>query len=566
MKPYRCVEIGLLAHELALSPARHRLRQINGAAHAIDLIDPAREYPYSFVCFHITGYRPRHTQESLLNGRDLILDLVRLLDELTAGHPIPSAAAGQRLYDVEAMARRFKVSTKTIGRWRARGLVGCWYQFEDGKARFAASERSLQRFASRNIELVRRGAAFQVMTAVEKQQIVLRARELVSLGRCSLHAITLKLAEETGRCVETIRYTLRRHDDECPDRALFDRFEKPQPVDQDRVLFDAFADGESVKSLASRFGRSESDVRRTVTSIRAADLIGQPIAYMYNAEFDAPGAERTILSEPAAAGTDPEDDADGVHQRVPANVPPYLADLYRIPLLSRDEEYDLFRRMNFLRHLAESARQRLGTDARAVRPDAIARVDDLLDRAAAIKNRIVQANLRLVVSIAKRHVRGPHAGDLFELISDGNLALMRAVDKFDYARGFRFSTYASWAISRHYARSIPEELARADRFQTGNEERIGWARDLRGESSDSASAASDRIRSVLSGSLSLLEDRERDILERHYGLHDGSTGQTLDQIGRALGISKERVRQIELRALTKLRSSLGERGAELLAG
>ena len=91
-------------------------------------------------------------------------------------------------------------------------------------------------------------------------------------------------------------------------------------------------------------------------------------------------------------------------------------------------------------------------------------IEELYDEAVATKNQIIRANLRLVVSIAKRHV-GP-AENFFELVSDGNMSLIRAVEKFDFARGNKFSTYASWAIMKNFARTIPDENRHHDRFRT----------------------------------------------------------------------------------------------------
>ncbi len=97
MSSYCCAEIAQLAHELTLSPLRHRLRQLAGIARLIHLLEPEREYPYSFVCYHITGYRTRRMDGTLLGGRDLTADLVELADSLTAAHPLPAAAADGRL-------------------------------------------------------------------------------------------------------------------------------------------------------------------------------------------------------------------------------------------------------------------------------------------------------------------------------------------------------------------------------------------------------------------------------------------------------------------------------------
>jgi RNA polymerase primary sigma factor len=184
-----------------------------------------------------------------------------------------------------------------------------------------------------------------------------------------------------------------------------------------------------------------------------------------------------------------------------------------------------------------------------------------LEQAARVKNEIVQANLRLVVSIAKRHMT--HGQDLFELISDGNVSIMRAVDKFDYTRGFKFSTYASWAVMKNYARTIPEQRRIGERYQTGWDEMLDTVGTLTGDEAENDQQAA--VRGTLDRMLATLDARERCILRQRYGLDDRGQPQTLEQIGRRLGVSKERIRQLEARAMTKLRGGF-EADVERLLG
>ena len=102
----------------------------------------------------------------------------------------------------------------------------------------------------------------------------------------------------------------------------------------------------------------------------------------------------------------------------------------------------------------------------------------------------MRANLRLVVSIAKRHV-GP-ADNFFELVSDGNMSLIRAVEKFDFARGNKFSTYASWAIMKNFARTIPDEHRRRDRFRTSQSEMFSAPRTQRTDQYEQETAQAQR--------------------------------------------------------------------------
>src|SRR5690606_33103726 len=107
-----------------------------------------------------------------------------------------------------------------------------------------------------------------------------------------------------------------------------------------------------------------------------------------------------------------------------------------------------------LKHKASRIRESLQS-ARGNKTALMDEIEALYEQAVKTKNKIVQANLRLVVSIAKRHMGS--SDDFFALVSDGNMSLIRAVEKFDYSRGNKFSTYASWAIMKNFARTIPNE-------------------------------------------------------------------------------------------------------------
>jgi RNA polymerase primary sigma factor/RNA polymerase sigma factor len=566
VKTYRNTEIRQLAHELTLSPLRLRLRQVSGIHRAIDTVEHGRDYPYSLICFLVTGYRPRRrTDDALLPGQALKADLVDLLDGLTVGSPLPLEAAQGRLYDTDALSRRFNVSTKTISRWRHRGLGGCWYADGGDRPFLAFSTRAVERFVGRNVDLVRRGSAFAVMKADEKRRIFDRARRLVASSGCTLHAATVQIAEETGRAVETIRYTLRKYDRDHPGDALFDRAEQARPIDEGELMLKAHDGGASIADIARQFEKRESQIRRLLVVARSRRLASSPVQYVYNELFDAPDAAAQIdrlRPRPVRKDNEP----DETLQHPPSELPPYLQDLYRTPLLTREEEAQLFARMNCLLHEAEIARQALAEKGDRSQAADVTAVEVPLSAAGVIKNKIIQANLRLVVSIAKRHTRTHPALSLFELVSDGNVALMRAAERFDFARGFRFSTYASWAIMRGFARSVPETVAHHGRFQTGCDEVFEFVGDASDSLESNETSAATAKTAVLDG-LDALDDRERTIVVRHFGLASGDgAAVTLDAIGRDLGISKERVRQIELRALAKLRERLADRRADLLAG
>ena len=161
--------------------------------------------------------------------------------------------------------------------------------------------------------------------------------------------------------------------------------------------------------------------------------------------------------------------------------------------------------------------------------------------------------------IAKRHV-GP-TNNFFELVSDGNMSLIRAVEKFDFSRGNKFSTYASWAIMKNFARTIPEENYRRDRFVTGHEEMFEAAADNRTDEHEYESAPQAHARSRQGDAGPARRARAQD---HHQPLRPGRRERAnLEQLGRELGITKERVRQIESRAQEKLRKIASEERLDL---
>ena len=195
----------------------------------------------------------------------------------------------------------------------------------------------------------------------------------------------------------------------------------------------------------------------------------------------------------------------------------------------------------------------------------ISKMEKYLAEAEAIKKMIIEANLRLVVSIASKHTSS--GANLLDLVSEGNFSLMRAVEKFDYIRGVRFSTYASWAIAKDYARKIPAETARPDRAKADLLANI--QRDLRITEAADFAAIERTSQNLVQVIKNELNKRERYIILNHFGLLSKTVKKekkTLKQIGEDIDLSKERVRQVELIALQKLRHSLSIEEFELLTG
>lgn len=560
MDKYHLQAICILAPQLKRGPKRLALRQLLNIEFLLSVIDSGKSYPFEFVCHALTNFRPQAdgVPGRLLDGEALVSDLVALAEDISAEAGLQLEAWPGLAYSVSELAARFDVSTKTIFRWRRRGLVGWRFRFPDQRTRLLFPERSVRRFVARHADLVTRGSNFSQLTKGERQRIVVRASELVEQEPRTVNAVARIIAAETGRAVETVRLILKHYDEAHPGAGIFNRSPLQVEINDQRLaVWEAYVDGATVEALAQRFEKPVAWVYKTITQMRARDMRARKIEFVGSPEFEALDADELIL-HPVLSGP-LRQELSAAARRVPADLPPYLAQLFRIPLLTGEGEVVLFRKLNYLKFKAQRWVEQL--DPETARAADLDRVDALLDDAARVKNEIVQANLRLVVSIAKRHV---HRGqDLFELVSDGNVSLMRAVDKFDYTRGYKFSTYASWALMKNFARSIPEQRRHVERYQTGWDtlfETVGMDQPEDAERDQLAS-----LRGTVHRMLATLDLRERSILQQRYGLDDGGEPQTLEQIGRRFGVSKERVRQLEARALMKLRGEF-EADAEGLLG
>ena len=185
-----------------------------------------------------------------------------------------------------------------------------------------------------------------------------------------------------------------------------------------REIYRQYRRGDSVQALAQRFCRSPSRIYRIVNEMRAAQIMELPLDYIGNEQF---ARLRSQKKEAEILGPLPESDLPTKKPRLPSDLPAYLASLYEVPLLTREQETHLFRKMNYLKYKASALRAQL--DVNQPKSRLMDRIEKLYDESVATKNQIIRANLRLVVSIAKRYV-GP-AGDFFEFVSDGNMSLMQ---------------------------------------------------------------------------------------------------------------------------------------------
>ncbi len=280
----------------------------------------------------------------------------------------------------------------------------------------------------------------------------------------------------------------------------------------------------------------------------------------------------------------------------------YLKEIGRVPLLTAEQEVDLAKRIEAGREADEKLRR-----AGDLKPVEKRRLEQIKREGWRAKQKLTESNLRLVVSIAKKYVG---RGLLFlDLIQEGNLGLIRAVEKFDYRKGYKFSTYATWWIRQAITRAIadqartirvpvhmvetinkllrtqrrllqeygrepaPEEVAEAmgitpDKVRSvlkiaqepvsletpiGEEEDSELADFIEDKNVESPldRAAGSLLKEDLKKILESLSERERRVIEYRFGLTDG-TPRTLEEVGKVFGVTRERIRQIEAKTLKKL--------------
>ena len=312
-----------------------------------------------------------------------------------------------------------------------------------------------------------------------------------------------------------------------------------------REIEHRFREGTHPHRLAEEYERPVTTIRRVIRMVQAIRLREVVIEYIPNDDF-------------ASHTEDPQspflDDGPPVvpnaSVRLPKYLPAYLACLYDVPLLTPERERHLFRKMNYLGYLAKCRQESL----EPTRPDRkiLDELERFLTEMAQVRNEIISANLRLVLPIAKRYMRP--GWDFFELVSEGNMSLIRAVEKFDFARGYRFSTYAVWTIIKNYTRSMTNESRYHGRFCTGFEDHLST---IMQELTDPEEQERQAVRNgeLVRTMLGILDPREYEVIVHRFGLSPERESLTLRQIGLRIGVSKERVRQIEARALDKLRSN-----------
>jgi RNA polymerase primary sigma factor len=543
---FRIDKIGDLCRQLSFTPHVARTAQLGAAEQLLLELDPAKAYPFSFVVFRITGYHPKAVDHSLLTGLALQHDLGLLIEQVSETLNLREAEAPQMVMTIDDVAQRFNVTSKTIQRWRRRGLSARRFIFKDGKRRVGFLLGTVERFLSLHRDQVIRAGNFSQAGEEEKAQILRRARRLAGRCQCCAGEISRRIGRRLSRSPLTIAHIIREHDASNPQAAIFKNAARELSGEQREEIANLYRNGETISEIARRVGRCTKTIYRAIIEQRLASLLRRKVRFIDDPLYHQ--ADATAVIDQIVSQEELPADVKGEETRIPRDLPAYLQDLYRTPLLTRGRERALFLKLNFHKYRFVVARRKM--EPQFARARDVKRLEEIRKTVADVKSDIVRANLRLVVSVARKHLR---AGlSLMELISDGNLTLIRAVDSFDIHKGNRFSTYATFALMKGFARSVPEMQSRGH-DAIHSDAALESIADRTSGRMVTEFATRDEINQLMSR----LERRERDIIAAHYGLSESGPA-TYEQVGSRMGLSKQRVRQIEQSALAKMRGGDAE--------
>jgi len=436
-----------LHNQFALSPADVRRLYANRLEDFLLEIDREQQYPYEFVYYRVTGFRPAEARPEVHAGSELVPELQVLLSVVSGPASREVATVEEDVFSVPQAAARAGVSVRTIHRWRKRGLVCRRYTFPDGHRRMGIRASALRRFAEQNPEMTALARRFARLSPSEKARAVREARRLVRDGETAPSAVAARIAPAMGRSVEAVRQVLRRHEEDHPDDALFPPVAAPHKAPTRREIYTAYCRGTPVSELCARYGRSRQSIYRIVNSQRAEELLAEDIPFFYEEGFAEAGGELRIFTAELQ---------ELVGQPAKRAAAPQGGQWWESPL-DEPQENALFRAYNFAKYLAALARRDMWP-RRYVPSALIDRAGAMDERARQLRDFLLRVHLPLLEHVAWQHAdNSALAGDL---VAKGRKWLAELADRFDYRGPGRFPSYATLELLKRFARDTSSEKRR----------------------------------------------------------------------------------------------------------
>ncbi len=430
-----------LRRGLLMSPPAVRRRHTDRLEALLLELDPQRTYPFEFLYYRVTGFRPAEQSQQTFRGEEVMPDLLLVLDALSETVPAPVGEARDQVMTVEQVAGRHNVSVRTVRRWRRRGLVARKYVFPDGRVRVGVRREALRKFEQLRGEQLRKSGNFSRMDAEEERQIIERVEQLRREDDLSLTEAAAQVAEHFDRSQESVRQLLKRFSEEHPERELLrGQAGKIGRADR-RHIYRGYRQGAPVEELAEQYARSRSSIYRIINQERARDLLDLRVQHVPDEDFRLPEFETEKLGR----------QWETLLGRLELEQGEQAA---AIPQ-TEEEETALFRAYNYTKYLLAEGRQELNP-----RRYVSARLLDRLEKLQRRTERIRQALLRAYQPAAEQVAR-QHAGDsvsLQDLLCRARSGLSQAIDTFDYRSPAPFPSFLKLHLQKRFARltSAPE--------------------------------------------------------------------------------------------------------------
>lgn len=458
-RPYLSTAMAQLSAQMHYAPPVRRQEQLRQAERLLDQLNPQQLYPWDFVNRWITGHHAEGHRDAMLVGDALRQDLLLLVDHLSRLTPMPED--DEPSFTAQQLAEHWRVSTKTIQRYRDRGLRWRWVRTDAGarpKLRF--TESAVAAFERSRGRAVARAGRFTQISEAQRKRIIHRARRLSQVADVSAHRIITHVARRMGRSTEAVRLLVQRHDLAHPDQAVFPRRSPTITARQRRVMARAYAMGVPVRRIAQRFGRTRATVHRAIRLRRAAVLKRVTLTSWSLPWFDDDQAAQRHLDDAERVcqqieratdvagdgGTDDSSDRRDEDQAAPssrlgrassvptellADLPEPLAKLYSQPMPDPSQQWTLLVGYNLLKHRAANRRDQL--DRHEPSQQAMTRIEQDLAQAGRFRRAIICSSLPVVRSVCRRHQVFESAGtnrQLVSLLTQGQAVLIEAIEQF----------------------------------------------------------------------------------------------------------------------------------------
>lgn len=301
------------------------------------------------------------------------------------------------------------------------------------------------------------------------------------------------------------------------------------------------------------------------TQQRAEKLLETTLRVFYHPMFDQLKHRKNILAD--MPGHEKfQKDGDKVQKLRTSKIAPEMRPCYEAPLLNFEQEQHLFRKMNYFKYRAKKLME--GMNPKRVGEKRVKNIEEHLAIAAAIRNQIAESNFRLATQILKGQITFYREHSLTDaLLSDAYFDVLKAVDYFDWTKGYRFSTYATWVVKKNFFRDSKQKITYAERFTYLDESRAEML-NSRGEGYQEEKEYTGRqqlvkklLKLLSEGDDSTDRTRQVRVLEHYFGVN-GTNRQTLEQISEEIGVTKERVRQLKEKGLLWIKQKVEELGIQ----